>query len=69
MDVHNAFLHGDLKEDIYMKLPLAFHTTHPNVVCKLKKSFYSLQQAPQQWFFKLASTLRTYGFQQSPLDH
>lgn len=69
MDVHNAFLHGDLHEDIYMKPPPGFHTTQSNVVCKLKKSFYGLRQAPHQWFFKLASALHEYGFQQSPLDH
>ena len=69
MDVHNAFLHGDLHEDIYMTLPLGFHSTQPNVVCKLKKSLYYLWQAPQQWFFKLASALRDYRFQHSSFDH
>jgi len=63
MDVYNAFLHGDLHEDIYMKLPLGFHTTLTNVVHKLKKSLYGLCQAPHQWFFKLASALCDYGFQ------
>ena len=52
-----------------MKPPPGFHTNQPNVVCKLNKSLYGLRQAPQQWFFKLASALRAYGFQQSPLDH
>ena len=46
MDVHNAFLHGDLHEDIYMKLPPCFHTTLTSVVCcKLKKCLYELRQA------------------------
>ena len=69
MDIHNAFLHSDLHEDIYIKLPPGFRPTKPNVVCKLKKSLYGLRQAPRQWFSKLASALRDYGFQQSPFDH
>ena len=65
MDVHNAFVHGDLDDEVYMKLPPRFETFDPSLVCRLRKSLYGLKQATRCWFAKLGTALREYGFLQS----
>ena len=69
MDVHNAFLQGDLSEKVYMRLPPGFQGVHLGKVCRLQKSLYGLKQAPRCWFAKLAVSLRRYDFQQSYSDY
>ena len=68
MDVKNAFLHGDLQEEIYMKLPFGMTTSSPHDGCKLKRSLYGLKQAPRAWFEKFRSTLLSFSFTQSQYD-
>ena len=69
MDVHNAFLDGDLEEEVYMKLPPGFTSSQPNMVFRLRKSLYGLKQVPRCWFAKLVSALKGYGFFQSYSDY
>nr|GEZ94211.1 retrovirus-related Pol polyprotein from transposon TNT 1-94 [Tanacetum cinerariifolium] len=58
MDVKTAFLHGSLKEDVYVCQPKGFiDAAHPSHVYKLKKALYGLKQAPRPWYNELSMFL------------
>ena len=42
MDVHNALLHIDFEEEVYMCMPPRFYSNKLRMVCHLKKSLYGL---------------------------
>ncbi|XP_050111808.1 uncharacterized protein LOC126590381 [Malus sylvestris] len=49
MDVKNAFLQVGLDREIYMMQQMGFESkAHPEYVCKLSKTLYSLKQAPRE---------------------
>lgn len=52
-----------------MKLPPGFRHSHPNKVCRLRKSLYGLKQAPRYWFKKLSDALLKFGFVQAYDDY
>jgi hypothetical protein len=70
MDVKTTFLHGDLEEEIYMKQPEGFVVKgKKELVCKLKKSLYSLKKSPRMWYQKFDTYILGLGFVRSRSNH
>jgi len=69
LDVKTAFLHGELKEEIYMTQPDGFQCPgKEDYVCKLKKSLYGLKQSPRQWYQRFDSHMIGLGYNRSLYD-
>ncbi|XP_021321359.1 uncharacterized protein LOC110437291 [Sorghum bicolor] len=69
LDVKNAFLHGVLTETVYCSKPAGFvDSSCPDIVCRLKKSLYSLKQAPRAWNHRFVAFLLTLGFVEAKSD-
>ena len=63
LDVSNAFLHGILKEEVYMAQPQGYvDSDFPTHVCLLHKALYGLKQAPRTWFKRFTTQLLHIGF-------
>ena len=70
LDVKNAFLNGDLEEEVYMRLPPGFEDIYGlDKVCRLKKALYGLKQSPRAWFDRFGKAVRRHGYSQSQADH
>jgi len=67
MDVKNAFLHGDLNEEVYMQPPPGVDAPL-GYVCRLRRALYGLKQAPRAWFERFVSVIRAAGFSASAHD-
>nr|GEX26722.1 hypothetical protein [Tanacetum cinerariifolium] len=69
MDVKTAFLHGSLKEDVYVCQPEGFiDADHPSHVYKLKKALYGLKQVPRAWYDELSMFLLQNHFFKGTVD-
>ena len=64
IDISNAFLNGELDEEVYMAQPEGFERGGPNIVCRLHKALYGLKQASRTWKIKLATILTQLGFKE-----
>ncbi|KAL5803145.1 hypothetical protein ACOSQ4_031450 [Xanthoceras sorbifolium] len=70
MDVKNAFLNGDLEEEVYMEIPLGLKTKRTiNKMCRLHKSLYGLKQSPRAWFDRFTKVVKKVGFNKYQTDH
>ena len=62
MDIKAAFLHGELKEMIFMRAPNGFSTKTPSHIWHLKRSLYGLKQATRVWHERWDNELTKLGF-------
>ena len=63
LDVKKAFLHGELKEQIYMHQLEGFVIEgKEDHVCLLKKSLYGLKQSPRQWYKRFDTFMIGHGY-------
>nr|CAN76326.1 hypothetical protein VITISV_014220 [Vitis vinifera] len=70
LDIKNAFLNGDLEEEVYMEIPPGFEESMAkNQVCKLQKSLYGLKQSPRTWFDRFTKAVLKLGYKQGQADH
>ncbi|RVW79569.1 Retrovirus-related Pol polyprotein from transposon RE1 [Vitis vinifera] len=70
LDVKNAFLNGDLEEEVYMEIPPGLKLSSSNdLVCKLQKSLYGLKQSLRAWFERFTKVIKGEEFSQGRSDH
>ena len=69
MDVDQAFLQGELLEEIYMEPPPGMSDTPgPEFVWRLERPLYGLKQSPRRWHAKLKAVLLQLGFRPTHSD-
>ena len=70
LDVKNAFLNGNLKEEAYMEQSPGFVAqAESGKVCRLHKAIYSLKQSPRAWFGKFSEVVLKFGLRHCHSDH
>ena len=68
LDIKNAFLYGDLQEEVYMEQPSGY-VAQGTKVCCLKKAIYGLKQSPRACFEKSSLIISVIGFHRCYSDH
>ncbi|KAJ9559933.1 hypothetical protein OSB04_005093 [Centaurea solstitialis] len=64
LDVKTTFLHGELKETVYVSQPEGYiKKGNEHKVYRLTKALYGLRQAPRAWNTKLDGILKSMKFQ------
>ncbi|KAL6332917.1 hypothetical protein AAG906_019922 [Vitis piasezkii] len=59
--VKNAFLNGDLEEEVYMEIPLGFERNNDfKKVCKLRKALYVLKESTRARFDRFTKVIKIF---------
>ena len=62
LDIKNAFIRGDLKDEVYMEQLSGFVAQGEiGKVYRLRKSSYGLKQSPRAWFGKFNQAVEEFG--------
>ncbi|RDY13777.1 hypothetical protein CR513_01261, partial [Mucuna pruriens] len=70
LGIKNAFIHGELDEEIYMEQPPGFVVQgESGLVCKLRRSLYGLKQSPRAWFGKFSQVVQNFRMTRSEANH
>ena len=67
LDVKNAFLNGELNEEVYMDPPPGV-CIGKNKILKLKKALYGLKQAPKAWHDRFSNVMTSLNFRSCYTD-
>lgn len=66
-DIKTAFINGEVKEELYMKIPEGINVNRDKV-CRLNKSIYGLKQAARCWNDWFNDFIKKFNFKQSESD-
>lgn len=69
LDVKNAFLYGDLTEQVLIEQPPGYVAQRNDRVCLFRKVIYELKQSPRAWFEKFNKIVMDNDFQCCVIDH
>jgi Reverse transcriptase (RNA-dependent DNA polymerase) len=67
INIETEFLHGNLKETIFMEIPKGMEA-NKNECLILKRTIYDLVQSAREFYNKLVLSLKGCGFKGSPID-
>ncbi|GJY60111.1 retrovirus-related pol polyprotein from transposon TNT 1-94 [Tanacetum coccineum] len=68
LDVKSAFLHGELKEQVFVSQPPGY-VKDIHKVYKLNKALYGLKQAPRAWYGRIEAYFTEQGFRKCPYKY
>ena len=71
VDIKQAYLQSELKEDLYMRVPPGLSPYDADgrpVCCKLRRALYGCKQSGKLWADEFAKFLVDYGFTRSTID-